>query len=585
MTNAATGAGACFRVDQVLGGGVDQAGVFRAAAADVVDGVLRGVNGTVLAYGQTGAGKTYTMSGGGARRFEDRGVCARALAHVFAAVQREAGAAFTVRVSYLEVYNEHLVDLLADSGGPGGGPHAAAGASFGHTNSSSGGDREELAIQENRRGQTFIRGLTRPVVASEEQALELLFRGDTNRSIAEHCLNAASTRSHCILTVYVERRRGSAAAFPGEDDEDEGSKDEGHEVVYSKLNLVDLAGSERMKKTLTAGSTLREALHINKSLSFLEQVVLALGDKKRQHVPFRQSTLTNLLKDSLGGNCRTVLVACVWPAPAHADQTAATLRFATRMMRVKTRPVVNVAALRSGGGGGGRLASDERAGLQAEIRQLRAELAMVDALHGLAAGRSYDAGAAERLERESREQVRAFVRDASRPPPVESLRQVAALLAAFRAVCVEGVQPQGPGPGEERAEQEDKAATRGGSAAALLPAAAPQRSASKLVTQLRALRGHTPPPQPVKLPLISRAAAGNQAEDAGQPAAEPLGRRAAEPEEPAEGEKALFERFRASAPTPAAVRDVDAAKQNLRAARGECAALSADVNRAKLYVA
>lgn len=334
-TNASTGAGACFRVDQVLGPRVDQAGVFRAAGADVVDGVLRGYNGTVLAYGQTGAGKTYTMSGGGARRFEDRGLCARALAQVFATVQRETSAsqvAFTVRVSYVEVYNEHLVDLLVESSSVDGAPrsssgHHATASSFGHTNSSGNNGREELVIQENRRGQTFIKGLTRPVVTSEEQALELLFRGDTNRSIAEHCLNAASTRSHCIFTVYVEKRRSVVSAFPEEDEEDEEDGNGNQKtadadadvVVYSKLNLVDLAGSERMKKTHTAGSTLREALHINKSLTFLEQVVLALGDKKRQHVPFRQSTLTNLLKDSLGGNCRTVLVACVWPAPAHAD--------------------------------------------------------------------------------------------------------------------------------------------------------------------------------------------------------------------------------------------------------------------------
>ena len=169
-------------------------------------------------------------------------------------------------------------------------------------------------------------------------------------------------RSHVVFTLYLERRSGS------------GSREQ---IVRSKLHLVDLAGSERTGKTGSGGNTFKEATYINKSLTFLEQVVVALVDKGRDHIPYRQTKLTNVLKvrlacvlshvtvalllmvapfrfdvqDSLGGNCRTRVVACVWSTDAHFEETLATLRFATRMMRVKTRPSIN--AISNNGSGGG----------------------------------------------------------------------------------------------------------------------------------------------------------------------------------------------------------------------------------------
>lgn len=140
-------------------------------------------------------------------------------------------------------------------------------------------------------------------------------------------LNKASSRSHCVFTIYIESRSRVESS---------------DKVVYSKLNLVDLAGSERTKKTGSSGLTLKEATYINKSLSFLEQVVIALCDKKRDHIPYRQSKLTNLLRDSLGGNCKTLMVANVWPEPSHLEETISTLKFATRMMRVSNEAIVNV---------------------------------------------------------------------------------------------------------------------------------------------------------------------------------------------------------------------------------------------------
>lgn len=155
---------------------------------------------------------------------------------------------------------------------------------------------------------------------TEEDALEQLFEGETNRSYAAHLLNSHSSRSHAVYTLHIESRSRVEST---------------EKIVFSKLHLVDLAGSERTKKTGTGGKQLEEAQHINKSLSYLEQVVLALSDKKRDHIPYRQTTLTNLLRDSLGGNCKTVMIANVHCSKQHIEETISTLKFATRMMKVK----------------------------------------------------------------------------------------------------------------------------------------------------------------------------------------------------------------------------------------------------------
>ncbi len=165
------------------------------------------------------------------------------------------------------------------------------------------------------------------VCNSEEEALNQLFEGELNRTVSEHQLNKVSSRSHCVFTIHIESRSRVESA---------------DKVVYSKLHMVDLAGSERTKKTGSSGITLKEATFINKSLSFLEQVVIALCDKGRDHIPYRQSKLTNILRDSLGGNCKTLMVANIWPEPCHLEETVSTLKFATRMMRVSNEAIVNI---------------------------------------------------------------------------------------------------------------------------------------------------------------------------------------------------------------------------------------------------
>lgn len=143
-------------------------------------------------------------------------------------------------------------------------------------------------------------------VYNNDRFSKLLFQGETNRIIAQHALNKRSSRSHCVFTIYIESH----------------SRVESNtKYVTSKLNFVDLAGSERLGKTLSFGETQVEAMYINKSLTFLEQAVIALADRRRDHVPFRQSKLTHVLKDSIGGKCNTLLIANIWGEAVHIEET------------------------------------------------------------------------------------------------------------------------------------------------------------------------------------------------------------------------------------------------------------------------
>ncbi|KAL3656776.1 hypothetical protein V7S43_018335 [Phytophthora oleae] len=569
VTNTVSGGGTSFRFDQVLSPAIDQGGVFRSVGAEVVDGALGGYNGCILAYGQTGAGKTFTMSGGGPRRrFEDRGLVARALSRVFQRTQQDAEHSYALRISYLEIYNDRLIDLLAsDVGSP----------VIGNTSNG-------LAIQENARGQTFVRGLTKALVSNEEQALDLVFQGETNRAVAEHALNAASTRSHCIFTLYLERKRSAMSSEMIEEDGPGGGDLQNEDnVVYSKLHLVDLAGSERMKKTLTeAGSTrANEACFINRSLTFLEQVVLALGSKNRAHVPFRQTPLTNLLKDSLGGNCRTLLVACVWPAPAHADQTLATLRFAARMRRVKTQAVVNVVASGSVAAGS-KLASEERAVYRDEIRRLREELVLYDSISGQTRSNHEDKENSIQTENLRRQQIATFLADIEQVPPVQSLRQVQQLLRTFRLICLEQKESLEPAVNQTRT------------------------TGSKMVAQIRALRGQTPPGvSSPSSPNSSNYDNNNINEDSADVVVTRLPPLVSGNQIPSrdkqkwqqqrvisapasrESDKELFEQFKSvggADPGAEALRDLEHTKRNLREAKIQYAALALTVNRVKLEI-
>ncbi|DBA83158.1 TPA: hypothetical protein ACH3X2_006681 [Trebouxia sp. C0005] len=299
-----------FRFNGTLGAEAKQDEVFEKVARPVGLGALQGFNGTVFAYGQTGSGKTFTVTGG-PERYVDRGIIPRSISLVFGEVAKRGDYQYTVHISYLEIYNETGYDLLN--------PEREVQMLE---------DLPKVAIMEDEESNIHMRNLSIHRANNEEEALNLLFLGDTNRTISETPMNMASSRSHCVFTIYVEARQA------------------GEETVRrSKLNLVDLAGSERVSKTNIDGTILREAKFINLSLHYLEQVIIALQERsmgqQRPHVPYRNSMMTQVLRDSLGGNCRTVMIANITAQHEQLDESISTCRFAQRVAMVSNQVVVN----------------------------------------------------------------------------------------------------------------------------------------------------------------------------------------------------------------------------------------------------
>ena len=295
-----------FQFDKILHN-VAQEEVFEYVKS-VITTSTKGFNGTVFAYGPTGSGKTFTMSGSSSN-FNYRGIIPRSITRLFQELGGLIEFESKVSISYLEIYNEIIFDLLS--------PVPA--------NEQKG----EINFQEDSKGNVIVKGLTKHIVSNEEEAFNLLFEGESNRTVSEHQLNKASTRSHCIFTISIEMK----------------SKVESSEkVLTSKLNFVDLAGSERVKETGSSGLALKEAAYINKSLTFLEQVVVALTDKtkRKEYIPYRQSKLTHILKDAIGGNCKTIMIATIWPEEQFILDTLSTLNFAKRMKNVVNDLSVNI---------------------------------------------------------------------------------------------------------------------------------------------------------------------------------------------------------------------------------------------------
>ena len=326
-----------FHFDKILHN-VPQEEVFEYTMNDIIKSSVQGYNGTIFAYGQTGSGKTFTISGS-PNNFTYRGIIPRAITRLFNEISNKPEFDFNIQISYLEIYNEIMFDLLPENG-------------------SFIGERANIEFQEDNKGNVIVKGLSKHKVTNEEECFNLLFEGESNRTISEHKLNQGSSRSHCLFMIQLEMK----------------SKIESTEkIMVSKLNFVDLAGSERVKKTGSTGVTLKEATYINRSLTFLEQVVVALTERKgraNDHVPYRQSKLTHILKDSIGGNCKTVMLATIWPEPQFLQETLSTLNFAQRMGGVVNITSVNIqldinAQIRK---------------MTKEIKELKQELAMHNTL-------------------------------------------------------------------------------------------------------------------------------------------------------------------------------------------------------------
>ena len=326
-----------FHFDKILHN-VPQEEVFEYTMNDIIKSSVQGYNGTIFAYGQTGSGKTFTISGAPSN-FAYRGIIPRSISRLFNEISTKPEYDFNIQISYLEIYNEIMFDLLPEDG-------------------KFIGERANIEFQEDNKGNVIVKGLSKHKVTNEEECFNLLFEGESNRTISEHKLNQGSSRSHCLFMIQLEMK----------------SKIESTEkIMVSKLNFVDLAGSERVKKTGSTGVTLKEATYINRSLTFLEQVVVALTERKgraNDHVPYRQSKLTHILKDSIGGNCKTVMVANIWPEEQFLQETLSTLNFAQRMGGVVNITSVNIqldinAQIRK---------------MTKEIKELKQELAMHNTL-------------------------------------------------------------------------------------------------------------------------------------------------------------------------------------------------------------
>ncbi|XP_010734716.2 kinesin-like protein KIF6 isoform X1 [Larimichthys crocea] len=295
-----------FRFQKVFDQAAKQEEIFENIAKPVADSVLAGYNGTIFAYGQTGSGKTFTITGG-AERYSDRGIIPRTLSYLFERFSQDSSMVYTTHISYLEIYNEMGYDLLNSQ-------HEASRLE----------DLPKVMIMEDPDQIIHLRNLSLKQSTNEEDALNLLFLGDTNRMIAETPMNQASTRSHCIFTVHLCRREPGSAT-----------------LRRSKLHLVDLAGSDRVSKTGLNGQLLTEAKYINLSLHYLEQVIIALSEKNRSHIPYRNSMLTSVLRDSLGGNCMTTMIATMAVDKRNLDESISTCRFAQRVALIKNEAILN----------------------------------------------------------------------------------------------------------------------------------------------------------------------------------------------------------------------------------------------------
>ena len=289
-----------FTFDQVFAPSSSQESVYTFAARPIVDAVLEGFNGTVFAYGQTSSGKTFTMTGPDVEDLELMGIIPRMVQTVFDTIRMsDDNIEFSVKVAYCEIYLEKIKDLLDIS-------------------------KVNLSVHEDKTRGVYIEGLTERYVGNENEVFELMHMGLDNREVAYTNMNAGSSRSHSIFVITIGQT--NSLDYMGK---------------VGKLYLVDLAGSEKVGKTGAAGKRLDEAKNINKSLTALGHVINSLTDGKSTHVPYRDSKLTRVLQDSLGGNSKTSLIVTCSPSPYNEAETISTLRFGIRAKSIKNKPKIN----------------------------------------------------------------------------------------------------------------------------------------------------------------------------------------------------------------------------------------------------
>ncbi|KAJ6404897.1 hypothetical protein OIU84_012967 [Salix udensis] len=326
-----------FTFDHVYGSsGTPSSAMFEECVAPLVDGLFQGYNATVLAYGQTGSGKTYTMGTG----FKDgcqMGIIPEVMNVLFSKIETlKHQTEFQLNVSFIEILKEEVQDLLDPA------TLNKSDTANGHGGKVNLPGKPPIQIRETSNGVITLAGSTEVSVSTFKEMATCLEQGSLSRATGSTNMNNQSSRSHAIFTITLEQMRKLNPVFPGDSNLNESMNEE---YLCAKLHLVDLAGSERAKRTGSDGMCFKEGVHINKGLLALGNVISALGDEKRRkegvHVPYRDSKLTRLLQDSLGGNSRTVMIACISPADINAEETLNTLKYANRARNIQNKPVVN----------------------------------------------------------------------------------------------------------------------------------------------------------------------------------------------------------------------------------------------------
>ncbi|KAM4588439.1 kinesin-like protein KIF21B isoform 8-T8 [Odontesthes bonariensis] len=356
-----------FTYDFVFDLDSEQQYIYQSCVYKLIEGCFEGYNATVFAYGQTGSGKTYTMGTGFdvSLSLQEQGIIPRAVHQLFEGIQnrkvraQEAGSQppdFKVSAQFLELYNEEILDLF-DGGRD---PEIRS-------------RKSNIKIHEDGSGSIYTTGVTSRLVHSEEELLQCLKLGALSRTTASTQMNAQSSRSHAIFTIHLCQMRvcQQLQMNGGGENGEVNSIDSSaiaqpeYETLMAKFHFVDLAGSERLKRTGATGERAREGISINCGLLALGNVISALGDqcKKGGHVPYRDSKLTRLLQDSLGGNSHTLMIACISPSDRDFMETLNTLKYANRARNIKNKVVVNQDKT-----------SQQISAMRAEIARLQMEL-------------------------------------------------------------------------------------------------------------------------------------------------------------------------------------------------------------------
>uniref|UniRef100_A0A8C4HHD7 Kinesin family member 21A n=1 Tax=Dicentrarchus labrax TaxID=13489 RepID=A0A8C4HHD7_DICLA len=345
-----------FTYDYMFDMDSQQDSIYTSSIEKLIEGCLEGYNATVFAYGQTGSGKTYTMGTGFDVNISDEelGIIPRAVHHLYKGIEERRQAAqeqgrpvpeFKINAQFLELYNEEVLDL------------------FDSTRDMK--QKSHIKIHEDANGGIYTVGVTTRTVSSEAEMMQCLKLGALSRTTASTQMNVQSSRSHAIFTIHLCQVRVCQETETDNRVSNGNSEMDEYETLTAKFHFVDLAGSERLKRTGATGDRAKEGISINCGLLALGNVISALGDrgKRASHVPYRDSKLTRLLQDSLGGNSQTVMIACISPSDRDFMETLNTLKYANRARNIKNKVMVNQDK-----------ASQQISALRTEIARLQMEL-------------------------------------------------------------------------------------------------------------------------------------------------------------------------------------------------------------------